>query len=220
MLYWKNLNNRGRILLLLMISLVLLNIIVVVTTFNLKKLSESVASIMNDRLIPSTEIALIQGYCYQNRLDLEDLIFNKSPDRLRLHIQENNKKIDSTVVAYRHSYFTEEEMGHVTQFSKALREYRQHEEQIQQLLNHDQIEEAKDLFYGNSQQAFVSMIQELHQLSDLQIRVGRTLQAQTDHNILVIKLVAYCSLCLSIFLAARLLGVLGIKPNIVSHKNG
>lgn len=220
MKYWKNLNNRGRILLLLMVSLVLLNTIVVVTTYNLKQLSESFSSLLNDRLIPSTEIALIQGFCYQNRLDLEDMIFNKSPERLKRHIQENNKMIDSTLVAYRHSYFTEEETGHAENFTQALGEYRQYEAQILQLLASDQQDGAEEIFYGASQQAFMSMISELHQLSDIQLKVGKTLHAHTAHTILVIKLVAYCSLCISVFLAARLLGVLGIKPNIVSHRNG
>jgi hypothetical protein len=220
MLYWKNLNNRGRILLLLMVSLILLNIIVVVTTYNLKRLSESFSSILNDRLLPSTEIALIQGYCYQNRLDLEDMVFNKSPERLKLHIQKNNRLIDSTFLAYRQSYFTEEETGHATQFKKALGEYRQHEARILQLLSINQAEQAKEVFYGNSQRAFAGMITELHQLSGIQLKVGKNLHAETGQNILVIKLVAYCSLCLSIFLAARLLGVLGIKPNLVTQKNG
>jgi hypothetical protein len=112
--FWKNLNNRGRILLLLMSSLILLNTIVLVTTYSLKSLSKSFTSILNDRLVPSTELALIQGYCYQNRLYLEDdLVSKTSPERVRKKIEVNNRLIDSTLTEYKQSYFTQEEGVHV-----------------------------------------------------------------------------------------------------------
>ncbi len=219
MQFWKNLNNRGRILLLLMISLVLLNLIVIVTTYNLKGLSKNFTSILEDRLVPSTDLALIQGFCYQNRLYLEgNLVLKESPAISSALIVKNNQQIDSTLSKYKQTYFTKEEGAHVARFSKGLQQYRRHEQEIQQLLSNNDYETARLYFFGASEEAFQEMIEELHLLSGLQLSVGKTLYEYTGHTILLIKTVAYFSLCISIVVAAQVLKVLGIRPPMVSHK--
>lgn len=219
MQFWKNLNNRGKILLLLMISLVLLNTIVLVTTYNLKQLSTSFASILNDRLIPSTDIALIQSLCYENRLYLEDDLVNQnSPEKVQAEIKENNRLIDQTLDKYRLTYFTDEESQHTAQFIKLLQEYRRYELEVQELLAHNEYAAAKEIFYGSSRKAFLHMVEELHQLSGIQVAVGQTLYEHTGSTIQLIRLVAYCSLCISLVVAAHLLMVLGIKSKLVSNR--
>lgn len=210
--FWKRLNNRGRILLLLLASLVLLNVIVLVTTYNLKSFSGSIASMLNDRLVPSTDIANIQEFCYKNRLFLEDLIFRKKRANIPEQIARNNQLLDSTFVKYQHTYFTAEETEHALQFRKALKEYRTYEQEILKLLDEGKQEEAEELFTEKSNQSFQAMIQELHLLSGIQIMVGRLLYKNADENIKSIKMVAYTSLCISLLVAIQLLKVLGIKP--------
>lgn len=217
--FWKNLNNRGRILLLLMVSLVLLNLIVVVTTYNLKRLSESFTSILDDRLVPSTDLALIQGYCYQNRLYLEgDLLRHASPSLARANINSNNQRIDSTLHKYKKTFFTDEEGTHVARFTEALQQYRQQEQKILRMIYQDDYEKASLLFLGESQQAFQEQIDELQQLFGIQLTAGQTLYEHTGHTILIIKTIAYFSLCISIVLAAQVLKVLGVRPTLVTKK--
>lgn len=217
--FWKNLNNRGRILLLLMVSLVLLNLIVVLTTYNLKRLSESFTSILDDRLVPSTDLALIQGYCYQNRLYLEgDLLRQASPSLAKASINSNNQQIDSTLHKYNKTFFTDEEGTHVARFTEALQQYRQQEQKIIRMIYQDDYENARQLFLGESQQAFQEQIDELQQLFGIQLTAGQTLYEHTSHTILIIKTIAYFSLCISIILAAQVLKVLGIRPTLVTKK--
>ena len=213
MRFWKGLNNRGRILFLLLASLVLLNVIVLVTTYNLKSFSGSISSMLNDRLVPSTDIANIQEFCYKNRLFLEDLIFRKKRDNLPELIAQNNQLLDSTFVKYKQTYFTEEEIEHALQFRKSLQQYRKYEQEILSLLRQEKQQEAEDLFTEESSQAFQTMIQELHLLSGIQLIAGRLLYENADENIKSIKLVSYASLCISLVVAMQLLKVLGIKPH-------
>lgn len=210
---WKRLNNRSRILVLLLASLVLLNAIVLVTTYSLKSFSGSIASMLNDRLIPSSEISQIQEYCYKNQLFLEDLVFRNSRDKIPEQIAENNRQLDEVFEEYRNTYFTEEEDEHARQFIMALHEYRKYEGQILQLHGQGKLEAAEQLFTKDSSRMFDAMIRELHLLSGIQLNVGRLLYQDADADIRIIKLVTYTSLFLSLIVAAQLLKVLGIKPH-------
>lgn len=209
---WKSLNNRSRILVLLLGSLVLLNTIVVVTTYSLKSFSGSFASMLNDRLIPSAEIAQIQEYAYKNRLSLEDYIFHESRKNIPLKIEGNNRLLDSTFLAYKNSYFTEEENLHARVFAEALQNYREYEQEILSYIRQGKEEAAEQLFDGKSDQAFQSVINELHQLAGIQLTVGRGLYRSADGTIRLIKMIAYFSLFVSLIIAAQLLKVLGITP--------
>lgn len=210
---WKRLNNRSRILVLLLASLVLLNAIVLVTTYSLKSFSGSIASMLNDRLIPSSEISQIQEYCYKNQLFLEDLVFRNSREKIPEQIAENNRQLDKVFEEYRNTYFTEEEDEHARQFILALHEYRKYEGQILQLHGQGKLEAAEQLFTKDSSRMFDAMIRELHLLSGIQLNVGRLLYQDADADIRFIKLVTYTSLFLSLVVAAQLLKVLGIKPH-------
>ena len=210
--FWKRLNNRGRILLLLLASLVMLNVIVLVTTYNLRSFSGSISSMLNDRLVPSTDIAHIQEFSYKNRLFLEDLIYRKKRRNLEEQISINNQLLDSTFVKYKKTHFTEEEAEHAIRFWEALKQYREHEKNIISLLRQGKQEEAEALFTEESYQAFQSLIQELHLLSGIQVVVGRLLYENADNNIKSIKMVTYISLAISLVVAIQLLKVLGVKP--------
>lgn len=212
MRFWKRLNNRSRILVLLLGSLVLLNTIVVVTTYSLKSFSGSFASMLHDRLIPSAEIGQLQEYGYKNRLYLEDFIFHDTRKNIPLEIKKNNALLDSTFALYRKSHFTDEESLHAAAFIEALSLYRQYEQEVLNLLAEGRKQEAEQLFEGKSNEAFISMTNELHLLSGIQLRVGHVLYQHADDSISLIKLVAYFSLFLSLIIAAQLLKVLGITP--------
>lgn len=209
---WKGLNNRGRILALLLASLVLLNLIVLVTSANLKSFSGSFASMYNDRLIPSTDIAQILEYSYKDRLFLEDIIFRDNRETTRGELERNHQLLEKTFKKYKKTYFTEEETEHAAQFKNALKTYRGFEEQILNLLEEGKQQEAEALFTGPGNRAFQQMIHELHLLSGIQVSVGRLLYEQADNRIKIIKMVAYFSLFVSLLIAIQLLKVLGIKP--------
>lgn len=212
MKFWKRLNNRSRILVLLLTSLVLLNTIVLVTTHSLESFSTSFASMLNDRLIPSAEIAQMQEYAYKNRLYLEDYIFHDTRKNIPEEMRKNNLLLDSTFTAYKHSYFTEEENRHVREFTAALRLYRENEQEVLGLLDKNKKLPAEQHFEGSSHQAFQAMINELHLLAGIQLSVGRGLYHHADDTIRMVRLVAYISLVLSLIIAAQLLKVLGIRP--------
>lgn len=197
---------------LLLASLVLLNTIVLVTTQNLRSFSGSFASMLNDRLVPSADIGMIQEYAYKNRLLLEHLIFREDASGLLQRIEKNNQQLDSTFSKFAKSHFTDEESIHARYFLHALKRYRGHEQHVLQLLQQGQQGAAEALFEGQSNLAFQEMINELHFLSGIQLSVGKLLYEHSEDNIQLIKLVAYFSLGVSLIVASQLLKVLGIKP--------
>lgn len=197
---------------LLLALMVLLNSIVLVTTYNLKSFSGSFASMLNDRLIPSTDITQIQEHCFKNRLLLEDMVFRPRRSDVVELIGRNNLLIDSTYKKYQHTYFTEEESTHASEFLCALQQYRNDEQRILKFLKQGRRQNAEALFEGKSQQTFQLMTHELNLLSGIQLSVGKLLYEHAGDNIRLIKFVAYFSLFVSLIIVAQLLKVLGIKP--------
>ena len=76
-----------------MSCLILLDAIVLVTTYSMYSVSKSFTYILNNRLIPSKDITLIQRYCYQNQLSNNQVSVGKS-----LYAQDGNIMMIITIV--------------------------------------------------------------------------------------------------------------------------
>src|SRR5690606_18796120 len=96
------LSNREKITVYFLAILVLLNIVTIIYTHNLKSVSEDFKSMLDDRLVPSYDISKIQEGFYKNRLNLEALIFKVDTNNnyLLKRILENNQAIDSIILKF------------------------------------------------------------------------------------------------------------------------
>lgn len=207
------LSNREKIVVYFLGILVLLNIVSVIYTHNLKSVSEDFKSMLDDRLVPSYDISQIQEGFYKNRLNLEALIFKVDTNNHYLHekITENNTQIDSVISKFSKTKLTEKEAFDLANLREKIANYRSLEANIEALYQKGEIVEAQELFRDRGLNSFQALNMELHELSDLQIEVGGELYRHTRDNINTINLVSYFSIAVAIVLAISMFKVLGIK---------
>lgn len=206
-------SNREKIIIYFLAILVLLNLVTVIYTHNLKSVSEDFKSMLDDRLVPSYDISQIQEGFYKNRLLLEALIFKVDTNNHYLHdrILENNNHIDSVISKFSKTKLTEKEAFDLAALREKITSYRSLEGRIELLYQQGKIQEAQELFRSKGLGLFQALNDELHKLSDLQVEVGGALYQHTRDNLNTINLISYFSIAVAIFLAISMFKVLGIK---------
>ncbi len=193
--------------------LVLLNLVTVVYTHNLRSVSDDFRSMLDDRLVPSYDISQIQESFYKNRIELEALIFkvDTNGSSLQRRLLENNAYIDSVIFKFSKTKLTQKEAFDLEALREKIARYRLLESKITSLYDQGNTREAQELFRDQGLTSFQALNQELHDLSDLQVEVGGELYRQTRDSINTINLVSYFSIGVAIVLAISMFKVIGIK---------
>ena len=168
---------------------------------------------LDDRLIPSSDIYKIHEGFYKNRLQLEDLIFGVDTESLKLRTQiaRTNENIDSVLEKYSKTKLTENEAFELAALKESIVEYRDLEERIQQLYYTGDIETAREMFKTDELIQFQILTEELHKLAAIQVYVGGELYEDAKDKLFTINLISYLSIAIAIFLTFNLLKVLGIN---------
>lgn len=207
------LSNREKIIVYFLTILVLLNLVTIIYTHNLKSVSEDFKSMLDDRLVPSYDISKIQEGFYKNRISLETLIFKVDTNNNYLHekILQNNQAIDSIVLKFSKTKLTEKEALELASLRKKMADYRSLESRIGNLYQKGEISVAQQLFRNQGLDSFQTLNDELNNLSGLQVEVGGALYRDTRDSLATIKLISYFSIAVAIFLAISMFKVLDIK---------
>lgn len=211
----KSLSNREKIIFSFLLILIVVNLLTVVITHSLGSFSTSFRSMLDDRLVPSSDISKIQERFYQNRLKIEELIFmvDSSRSGQEEDIRQNNAEIDRILKKYLLTHLTEEEEYNLTIFREELKNYRRIELKIMAAFEAGEVEDAREIFLSNSLMAFNKMLDLLHHLADIQLEVGEELYHNAVNNIKVINLTSYLSIAVAVLLTLNMLKVLDIKMN-------
>lgn len=211
----KSLSNREKIIFSFLLILIVVNLLTVVITHSLGSFSTSFRSMLDDRLVPSSDISKIQERFYQNRLKIEELIFmvDSSRSGQEKDIRQNNAEIDRILKKYLLTHLTEEEEYNLTIFREELKNYRRIELKIMAAFEAGEVEDAREIFLSNSLMAFNKMLDLLHHLADIQLEVGEELYHNAVNNIRVINLTSYLSIAVAVLLTLNMLKVLDIKMN-------
>lgn len=207
------LSNREKIIVYFLAILVLLNLVTIIYTHNLKSVSEDFKSMLDDRLVPSYDISKIQEGFYKNRISLEALIFKVDTNNNYLHekILQSNQAIDSIVLKFSKTKLTEKEALELASLRKKMADYRSLESRIGNLYQKGDISVAQQLFRNQGLDSFQTLNDELNNLSGLQVEVGGALYRETRDSLATIKLISYFSIAVAIFLAISMFKVLDIK---------
>jgi hypothetical protein len=144
----------------------------------INRVAEDVNALYYDRLYPAVEMAKITKTLYENRLFLEEYL-NLDDESQRKDllqgIKVNQKIIDSLVRKYEESHLVEEENKNLLAYRKEVFKYRQLENEILQLHKSD-AEAAKLLFSTESSEEFKKMIEPIHKITNIQLKIGEELR--------------------------------------------
>lgn len=180
---------------------------------NLNAVSDDFKSMLDDRLIPSADISKIQEGFYKNRFNMEELVFkvDTTSNNLENRIEKNNQIIDSVLQKYSKTKLTEKEAYELQSLKNKIKDYRKIENTIRYYFYEGDLEEAKALFRKDGLYHFQLLMEELHNLADLQVEVGSALYEDAKDKLGTINLVSYLSIGVAIFIAINMIKVLGIK---------
>lgn len=206
-------SNKERILFSFLVVLVLINILTLVTSKNLSDFSYDFKSMLEDRLIPSSDLAKIQEQFYRNRINLEGLIYlneygYESTDSVIRHIRENNLRIDRIENKYAKTHLTADEKSRLKEFNEGFKAYRTIENNIIGYIEGNKFQEASKVYLYESIPAFEKLLDITHKLEDIQLVVGNKLYQHAEKKVKSIQVLAYLSLGIALMITAYMLKVL------------
>lgn len=210
----RHLTNREKIILSFLVILILLNGLTILVSRNLGEFSQSFKSMLEDRLIPSLDLAKIQEDFYQNRLTLlETLVLLQKDQQWIQEIEKNNVDIDHIILKFSKTYLTSEEAEALDQFKRQIQEYRVLEQKIINFVENDSLEAALEIYLNQSMPAFDRLLSTMRDLEDIQLVVGEELYHEADQMVKIIQMMGYLSIAIALMITLNMLKVLRFKVN-------
>lgn len=208
----RHLTNREKIILSFLVILILLNGLTILVSRNLSEFSQSFKSMLEDRLIPSLDLAKIQEEFYQNRLTLLEtlVLLQKDPQWIQ-EIEKNNGDIDHIILKFSKTYLTAEEAEALDQFKRQIQEYRVLEQKIINFVENDRLEAALEIYLNQSMPAFDGLLSTMRDLEDIQLVVGEELYHEADQMVRIIQMMGYLSIAIALMITLNMLKVLHFK---------
>lgn len=188
--------------------IVIVMVVSLIGITGINRVAEDINALYYDRLYPAVEMAKITETLYENRLFLEEYLNlddEKQRNELLVGIRANHKIIDSLVAKYAESHLVDEENKNLLVYRKEIFKYRQLENEILQLYKSD-AEGAKILFSTESSEEFKNMIDPIHKMTDIQLKIGEELRKDSISEANSIRLALYLAMGI-ILLVFILMGV-------------
>ena len=194
--------SKTKIAITLLSMIILLLCGVLVERYFFSKINEGSASIYNDRLIPSTAIYHLSDHISERRfLLLNDTI---RAEETKSELAWHRYKEDSIITAFEQTYLVADESKALNQLKSNLDDYNKMEAE---LLSEKSIKD-----FALLEQQYSGIREELLALSNIQTRVGLTLQKENDRlnsnadvisQLLVIVLILTCLIAQAFVLASK-----------------
>lgn len=176
-------HQKQKVALLLGCILLVIILSTIVERINMGDINESFTSIYNDRLIPATEIFYLTENLYSKRLLMEKFLSSADENRtgkLRQHINMHNQNIDSLIVEYEKTYLVDSESKCLTTFKTTVSDYANLEQSVMELSKNGSKATGLEIFENQGEALFQKTIQNLHQLTQIQSKVGKELIADSQ----------------------------------------
>lgn len=207
--------NRERIIISFLVVLVLLNALTIITSRNLSGFSDDFNSILEERLIPASDLSKIKEGLYRNRINQEELVFMsgfESKDHLMQELMINHVAIDSIKACYASTYLTEDEAHNLYYFNQLIDYHREIANKIIKYLQRENQEAASNMYLEQSGSAFEELVETVRSLDRIQLSVGQNLyQQHAERKVKIIQVFAYLSIAITLMITLNMLKVLRYK---------
>jgi hypothetical protein len=153
---------------------------------NVSGLEASMKSIYSDRLIAGATISTIIELNYQNHLHLEEYIHTSKAEkysRLEEGIKHNNKEADSLLAAFKKTVLVAQEKKALEEFMQTNLRYRKFQTDMLSLSREGDKTIMYDQYLQKGNRLFEQLLIPAHQLSRIQISVGKDIYKASQHKI-------------------------------------
>jgi Four helix bundle sensory module for signal transduction len=211
MAWYKQTNIRKQVFGVFTGVVIIIMIVSLVGITGINRMAEDVNALYYDRLYPAVEMAQITEKLYENRLFLEENLNTEeleTQQELIMGITKNNKKIDSLISKYAESHLVDDENKNLLIYRTEISKYRHLEKEIIMLSKTD-VEGAKMLFSKESSEEFRNMIEPIHKMTNIQLKIGQELKEDSLSEAKGIRLALYLSMGIILVLFIVLAGWLG-----------
>lgn len=173
-------------------------------SYSIGQVSNQFSEVYHDRLVPSLVISDVMERSYQNRLTLEDHILSSAAsehDSLHQLVTANTKEIESLINQFARTYLIERESVGLATYQKEFAKLVEVQDRILKLSSTGAKEEAENLYRTEGHQAFLHLLEPLHELIKLQGEVGQELYQSADRQVKTLKILSYLVIGMSVFIA-------------------
>jgi hypothetical protein len=196
MAWYKQTNVRRQVFGAFVGVVVVILIVSLIGITGINRMAEDMDSLYHDRLYPAVEMAQITEKLYENRLFLEEYLNSdeaSQAERLIQMLRKNHQKIDSLSNKYAESHLVDEENKNLLIYRSEVSKYRHLENEIIQLYRTD-VAAAQMLFAKESSEEFKNMIEPIHRMTNIQLKIGKELRDDSLAEARAIRLALYLSM--------------------------
>lgn len=187
---------------------------------NIDSIDRSFTSIYEDRLMAATEFFYITESLYQKRLTLEKSLWVNSGSRSELEaaLTAQDKVIDSLIIEFQKTYLVLNEASLLEQFKASRQEYDAMEDRVIDLYFSSDARTAVNLFENEGVVSFSAMVKELHQLTEIQSKVGRELLNDSHHTVASAHMLSFLEVGIALVLGL-LVHIVLLTSRAIQRKN-
>lgn len=173
-------------------------------SYSIDQVNNQFRSVYQDRLVPSLDISEVMERYYQNRIYLEEHVLSdakQKQDSLEKLVQANTLQIDSLIDKFETTYLVERESAGLAQYKERFYTLVKVQDQILTLSSNGNKDQAKQLSRTKGHEAFLHLLEPLHELIRLQGEVGQELYESAERQVKTLKVLSYLVIGLSVFIA-------------------
>lgn len=173
-------------------------------SYSIGRVSNQFSEVYHDRLVPSLVISEVMERYYQNRLTLEDHILSGSAaqqDSLQQLVEANTMEIEALISQFEKTYLIERESAGLATYNKEFGKLVAVQDRILKLSSEGEKAQAEHLYRTEGHQAFLHLLEPLHELIKLQGEVGKELYQSADRQVKTLKVLSYLVIGMSVFIA-------------------
>lgn len=174
----------------LRIAVALASIMVIIVLNNvlmrqhINTIDQSFTSIYKDRLMPATDLFYVMEHLYKERMLLEKYLSSGgSKDELMTRLASHNASVDSLITEFKKTYLVLNEASLLDELSDRRSNYKKIENKVLELHNSPAPALGMSLFESEGIVVFSSMMEDLHELTAIQSKVGKELLAESHHSV-------------------------------------
>jgi len=165
----------------IMVIVVISNVLV---RRNINTIDQSFTSIYKDRLMPAADLFYVMEHLYKKRMLLEKYLWSGgSKDELMTKLATHNHSVDSLITEFKKTYLVLNEASLLDEFNDRRNNYKKIENEVLELHHSAEPSLGMSLFENEGIVVFSSMVEDLHELTAIQSKVGKQLLAESHHSV-------------------------------------
>ena len=172
-----------RLAIMLAVMMLFIIIFSLIESYNVTRISRSMKSIYEDRLIPAVDLYTITGHVQNNRHQLFMYLFTESisHEQITEYLKTSSKELDHLIRKYETTHLVKAETNRLIRLKKNLENFQRDVLMVVAAAEHDK-ETAKKMYISSLSVIYDQLSQDLYHLTHVQTSVGKELLTESINS--------------------------------------